>query len=80
VTCDDAPGLVVDALGRRCPVPVIELAAHLGDVEVGQVVDVLSDDPASRVDIPVWCRMKGHEYVGSTPGEQGSAHRVRRMH
>jgi cysteine desulfurase len=78
VSPDDAPALVVDALGRRCPVPVIELARHVLDVEVGQVVDVLSDDPASRVDIPVWCRMKGHEYVGCTPREQGAAYRVRR--
>lgn len=27
--------LVVDALGRRCPIPVIELAKVIGDVPVG---------------------------------------------
>jgi cysteine desulfurase len=70
--------VTVDALGRRCPVPVIELAKHIGDVGVGGVVAVLSDDPASRVDIPVWCRMKGQEYVGSDARARGVAYYVRR--
>jgi cysteine desulfurase len=71
--------LTVDALGRRCPVPVIELAKHIGDVPVGGVVAVLSDDAAARIDIPVWCRMKGHEYAGSEPAGSGTAYLVRRL-
>jgi cysteine desulfurase len=73
------PDLTVDALGRRCPVPVIELAKHIGDVPVGGVVAVLSDDAAARIDIPVWCRMKGHEYAGSEPAGSGTAYLVRRI-
>ena len=76
----DEPVLSVDTLGRHCPVPVIELAKHIGEVEVGQVVEVLSDDPASLVDVPVWCRMKGHAYVGASPADVGSAIHVRRTH
>lgn len=74
---DDA--LVVDALGRRCPVPVIELAKVIGDVPVGGTVRVLSDDEAARLDIPAWCEMRGQEYVGEEPAERGSAHVVRRL-
>lgn len=70
---------VVDALGRRCPVPVIELAKAILTVDVGDVVEVLADDEAARVDIPVWCRMKGHEYVGAEPRETGVAYVVRRV-
>jgi cysteine desulfurase len=74
---DDA--LTIDTLGKRCPIPIIELARQLPDIEVGQVVAVLSDDDAARVDIPVWCRMKHQEYVGATPAERGVAYRVRRL-
>ncbi len=73
-----SPALTLDTLGRRCPVPVIELARRIGDVEVGDVVAVLSDDEAARVDIPVWCRMKGHEYLGAEPAVVGAAYLVRR--
>ncbi|HVE63817.1 MAG TPA: sulfurtransferase TusA family protein [Mycobacteriales bacterium] len=76
----EAVALTIDTLGRRCPVPVIELAKHIGDVAVGDVVEVLSDDEASRVDVPVWCRMKGHDYLGVSPAAVGNALRVRRRH
>lgn len=73
-----APGLVVDALGRRCPVPVIELAKVIDRVPVGGTVTVLSDDAAARQDIPAWCAMREQEYVGEEPAERGAAYVVRR--
>ncbi|MFI5791977.1 cysteine desulfurase/sulfurtransferase TusA family protein [Streptomyces sp. NPDC051677] len=71
--------LVVDALGRRCPIPVIELAKVIGDVPVGGTVRVLSDDEAARLDIPAWCEMRGQEYVGEEPADRGFAYLVRRV-
>jgi cysteine desulfurase len=71
--------LVVDALGRRCPVPVIELAKAIGGVPVGGTVRVLSDDEAARLDIPAWCEMRGQEYAGEEPAEGGTAYLVRRV-
>lgn len=76
---DTAPSLVVDALGRRCPIPVIELAKVFGDVPVGGRVTVLSDDEAARLDIPAWCEMRGQEYVGERPADHGVAYVVRRV-
>jgi TusA-related sulfurtransferase len=65
----------VDCLGRPCPVPVIELARALPTVAVGEVVEVLSDDPAAAVDIPAWCRLRGQAYEGA----DGPSYRVRRL-
>ncbi|WP_156721915.1 cysteine desulfurase/sulfurtransferase TusA family protein [Streptomyces apocyni] len=71
--------LVVDSLGKRCPIPVIELAKVIGDVPVGGTVTVLSDDEAARLDIPAWCEMRGQEYVGEEPADRGRAYVVRRV-
>ncbi|MFF4395872.1 cysteine desulfurase/sulfurtransferase TusA family protein [Streptomyces sp. NPDC001480] len=71
--------VVVDSLGKRCPIPVIELAKVIGDVPVGGTVRVLSDDEAARLDIPAWCEMRGQEYVGEEPADHGSAYVVRRI-
>ncbi|MFF3347719.1 cysteine desulfurase/sulfurtransferase TusA family protein [Streptomyces sp. NPDC002779] len=71
--------LIVDALGKRCPIPVIELAKVIGDVPVGGTVRVLSDDEAARLDIPAWCEMRGQEYAGEEPAERGTAYLVRRV-
>ncbi|WP_151772899.1 cysteine desulfurase/sulfurtransferase TusA family protein [Streptomyces abyssomicinicus] len=74
-----ADELVLDTLGRRCPIPVIELAKVIGDVPVGGVVRVLSDDEAARLDIPAWCEMRGQRYEGEAPSPGGGvAYLVRR--
>ncbi|MGV9939241.1 aminotransferase class V-fold PLP-dependent enzyme [Streptomyces sp. NPDC003401] len=75
----EADELVLDALGKLCPLPVIELAKVIADVPVGGTVRVLADDEAARLDIPAWCQMRGQEYVGEEPAERGSAHLVRRL-
>ncbi|NEE01779.1 sulfurtransferase TusA family protein [Phytoactinopolyspora halotolerans] len=59
--------LDLDCRGKRCPLPVIELAKRIGDVPVGGIIRVIADDPAAATDIPAWCRMREHEYAG--PGE-----------
>lgn len=74
----DVPALTVDSLGKRCPIPVIELAKVIGDVPVGAVIAVLSDDEAARLDIPAWCQMRDQEYVGARATPRGTAYLVRR--
>jgi TusA-related sulfurtransferase len=73
------PALVLDCRGRRCPVPVIELAKALPTVAVGEVVEVVSDDPAAATDVPAWCRMRGAAFEGAEPAEGATAYRVRRL-
>jgi TusA-related sulfurtransferase len=70
--------LVIDATGRLCPLPVIELARQISNVPVGALVEVLSDDPAAATDIPAWCRMRDQDYVGAEPRDGAVAYRVRR--
>jgi tRNA 2-thiouridine synthesizing protein A len=55
--------LVIDALGRKCPIPIIMLAEQIRDVPVGEIIAVRADDPAAYADIPSWCGMKSHECV-----------------
>ncbi len=64
---DDAPGSdVVDARGLRCPLPVIRLAAAARDRPAGTLLTVWSTDPAARLDVPAWARMRGHTVVAET--------------
>jgi TusA-related sulfurtransferase len=72
--------LELDCRDQVCPLPVIELARRIGEVEVGQVVAVVADDSAARVDVPAWCRMRGQEYVGEQAADDGTpAYLVRRL-
>jgi tRNA 2-thiouridine synthesizing protein A len=70
----------LDTRGQRCPLPIIELARHIGDIDVGDTIVVVSDDPAAASDVAAWCRMRDHELVGTTPDGEASAYEVRRLH
>ena len=53
----------VDARGLRCPLPVIRLAEAARDAPAGAWIVLLASDPATRYDIPAWCRMRGQELL-----------------
>ncbi|NYG58059.1 TusA-related sulfurtransferase [Nocardioides daedukensis] len=61
----------LDCREMRCPAPIIELARHLGDVGVGELIGVAATDVAARVDVPAWCRMREQEYAGEASAPDG---------
>ena len=74
------PVITIDALGRKCPIPIIWLAQQIGDVPVGAVIAVLADDPAAYSDIPAWCRLKSHDCVFRVGYAAGWSFGVRRRY
>lgn len=52
--------MTLDCLGQLCPQPVIALARAAKGAVPGSVITILTDDPAAAIDIPAWCRMRGH--------------------
>lgn len=68
-----APALRIDAIGKKCPLPIIMLAKRIADVPVGNLVEVTADDPAAKADVPAWCRLKSHEFVLMTEIKAGAA-------
>ena len=61
----------VDCRGMPCPRPIIELARAVAQVDVDDTVAVTADDPAARVDVEAWCRMRAQEYVGEEIAPDG---------
>lgn len=71
----------IDARGRRCPLPILDLARLISDVEISATITVEADDPAAGPDVRAWCRMRGHEYAGESRAADGTpAYTVRRLH
>ena len=73
--------VILDCRGRRCPLPILDLARHIGAVAVGETITVEADDPAARPDIAAWCRPRGHAYTGEMAAADGTpGYTVRRLH
>ena len=73
-----APLLTIDALGRKCPIPIIMVAERINEVPIGEIIAVLADDPAAETDVPAWCLMKSHDHVLTQPLERGWSILIRR--
>jgi TusA-related sulfurtransferase len=69
MTTEELKGLTVaksvDARGTACPGPLLEAKKAIGTINVGDVMEVLSADEGTKIDIPKWCTKQGHEYLGS---------------
>jgi cysteine desulfurase len=70
---DEQSAIVIDSRGRRCPLPILDLARALPQAAIGQLLTLLADDPAAATDVPAWCRMTGHKFVGVESGAESSA-------
>ena len=75
-----AAALTIDALGKKCPIPIIMLAERIREVAFGQMIEVLADDPAAKSDLPAWCMLKSQEYLQTRELASGWAFLVRRSY
>ena len=57
---DPDSDVVVDAIGMRCPRPIIELARAARLAPPSTVFALLASDPAAAPDVAAWCRMRGY--------------------
>lgn len=55
----------LDVRGKFCPIPVMETAKAITQVDVGDTLEVLATDPAADPDIKAWAKRMGHEVVSS---------------
>ena len=65
----------LDCLGLICPEPVFRTRMALDEMEVGETLEVVADDPAAESDIHSLVKHLGQEIVSSTKGE-GSIIRI----
>lgn len=58
------PDVVLDCVGLACPMPIFKTSSKIKELITGQVLEVQSDDDGIEKDMPAWCKMTGHEYIG----------------
>jgi TusA-related sulfurtransferase len=55
----------IDARGSFCPGPLLELIRGIKSVAAGNIVALLSSDPGSSKDIPLWIAKAGYELLAT---------------
>ena len=46
---------VLDAIGLKCPQPVLKLSVISPDMKAGEILEIIGDCPTFEKDIAVWC-------------------------
>lgn len=53
----------LDALGLRCPEPVMMLRLRIRKMIEGETLVVIADDPSTTRDIPKFCEFMEHQLI-----------------
>lgn len=53
----------MDARGLLCPLPVIRVQDRAKELPANTVLELIASDPGVKEDVPMWCRMHGHEVM-----------------
>ena len=56
---------VVDARGVACPGPLLEAKRGILLVPVGGVLELISSNEETNIDVPAWAWKVGHTYLGT---------------
>jgi len=59
--------VIIDGGDRACVRLLLELRARICGLSVGTIIHVITSDPAAPVDLPAWCHLTGHAYLGPVP-------------
>jgi tRNA 2-thiouridine synthesizing protein A len=57
------PNETVDARGLNCPMPIVRSMQAIKKIKVGQVLEILTTDPGSKNDIPIWAKATKQELL-----------------
>ena len=68
----------LDALGLRCPEPVMMIRKMVRSMQTGETLLILADDPATTRDIPSFCLHMDHTLLASDTEQKPYRYLIRK--
>lgn len=70
--------VTLDARGQMCPMPIVNMAKKMKEVQPGQVLEVWADDEGAHADVPAWCQKTGNTFLGEEAAQGYTRYFVRK--
>jgi len=48
--------MTLDCIGLYCPMPILKTREEMDKLAVGEILEVLADDPAAEPDLKAWAK------------------------
>lgn len=61
----------LDCIGLYCPIPILQTRQQMDNLAVGQILEVLADDPAAEEDIKAWAKRAGQKILKIEKTDEG---------
>jgi tRNA 2-thiouridine synthesizing protein A len=71
------PDMIVDGGDLLCVQLLLLLRREIAGAPEGTLVHVIARDPAAPLDLPAWCHMTGHTYLGPVPDPDRAVYALR---
>ena len=55
--------LEIDAIGLKCPMPILKCKKGLNSIQVTQILKILTTDINAKKDFEFFCRQTGHKLI-----------------
>lgn len=70
---------IVDSRGSFCPGPITDLFKAFRQASIGDEIELLATDPASKPDVSAWAKKSGNEIVSVSDDADGTIRIVVRI-
>ncbi len=61
----------LDCIGLYCPIPIMNTRREMDKLAIGQILEVLADDPAAEADLKAWAKRTGQKILEIEKTDEG---------
>ena len=62
---------ILDCIGLYCPMPVLNTRQEMDKLDIGEILEVLADDPAAEEDLKAWAKRTGQKILDIEKTDEG---------
>jgi len=61
----------LDCIGLYCPMPVLNTRQEMDKLAIGEILEILADDPAAEEDLKAWAKRTGQKILEIEKTDEG---------
>ena len=61
----------LDCMGLYCPMPILKTRQEMDKLAIGEILEVLADDPAAEEDLKAWAKRTGQKILEIKKTDEG---------
>ncbi len=62
---------ILDCIGLYCPIPILNTRQEMDKLAIGEILEVLADDPAAEEDLKAWAKRTGQKILEIEKNKEG---------